>query len=199
MRLRSILKHARLTQNIQFLLRNYKYRPLPSRSSIRLLQLDPSLDRSVVRCSLKTYELHNVPNFSALSYTWGDWQTPIPAVGLELGTAAARLNQPSSVEKDVKYSNVQRKLDYAKGTHPVICDGQVLKVTSNLRDALRMLVKSITAQSTPVMPRYYWIDALCIDVCCFQPRVKPFAYICFYTKASSSSNRISLKGTTKWL
>jgi hypothetical protein len=37
-----------------------------------------------------------------------------------------------------------------------------VKVTSNLRDALRMLVNSVTAQKSPT-PKYFWIDALSMD------------------------------------
>lgn len=167
MRLRNILKNARVTQKLPFLLGNYKYEPLPSSTSIRLLELTSSADRTEVQCSLKTFELSNVPKFSALSYTWGDWQTPVPASQRSsLRGYSSRMPSSASRLKELAKSEADRRLERSVGIrrHPVICDGQLLKVTSNLRSALRVLVKSIATQQSHVMPRYYWIDSCCVDV-----------------------------------
>ena len=39
---------------------------------------------------------------------------------------------------------------------PVFCDGRILKVTINLRDALKQLRQRDN-------PRFLWVDAICID------------------------------------
>jgi hypothetical protein len=44
-----------------------------------------------------------------------------------------------------------------------VCDGRLIKVTSNLRDALRMLASTAQVPKMPQTPSYYWIDALCMD------------------------------------
>jgi hypothetical protein len=161
MRFRHILKDVRLTQKLPFLQRSYRYEPLPSSTSIRLLELAPSIDSSEIRWSLKTFELHNLPKFSALSYTWGDWQTPVPCapVGSKRRSSTSRLKTAGDPDADTR---VERSVGLRR--HPIICDGQILKVTSNLRSALRVLVKSISTQQAQVMPRYYWIDSCCVDV-----------------------------------
>lgn len=168
MRLRNILQNARITRKLPFLLSNYKYQPLPSSTSIRLLELTPSADRTEVQCSLKAFELSNAPKFSALSYTWGDWQAPVPAsqVSSVLRAAGSRVSSSATRLKNVANYEEDKRSERSVGLrrHPVICDGQILKVTSNLRSALRVLVKSMAMQQSQVMPRYYWIDSCCVDV-----------------------------------
>jgi hypothetical protein len=168
MRFRSILSNVRVSQNLHFLLSNYRYDPLPSASCIRLLELVPSANRSVVQCSLKPFELQNAPPFQALSYTWGNPLTPIPKSSssiTRLSRAHLRAAIPDPALENERFT---REAEIPGGTprHSIICDGQVLKVTSNLRDALHMIANKITSQTpltTPVPSRYYWIDALCMD------------------------------------
>lgn len=38
-----------------------------------------------------------------------------------------------------------------------------MKVTGNLRDALRMLGNSLNMPLMPKVPTYYWVDAICVD------------------------------------
>lgn len=47
--------------------------------------------------------------------------------------------------------------------HSIICNGGIMKVTGNLRDALYMLANAVSLPQMPRIPSYYWIDALCID------------------------------------
>ncbi|KAJ4989724.1 heterokaryon incompatibility protein [Stagonosporopsis vannaccii] len=50
----------------------YKYRPLQTPASIRLLQLKPGKGEEPIRCWLFEVRLDDWPSYQALSYTWGD-------------------------------------------------------------------------------------------------------------------------------
>ncbi|CAG8956330.1 hypothetical protein HYFRA_00003710 [Hymenoscyphus fraxineus] len=51
----------------------YKYTPLPTANSIRLLHVYPSPSpNDSIYCSLTTVSLSSPPSYQALSYTWGD-------------------------------------------------------------------------------------------------------------------------------
>ena len=51
----------------------YHYDPLPSATSIRLLEVLPSSEAGNICCSLRTFDLENdCPVYDALSYTWGN-------------------------------------------------------------------------------------------------------------------------------
>lgn len=159
MRLRSIISHVRITQSLPFLLRHYQYAPLPSPTCVRLLEIIPSKDATTIRCSLKAFELQDAPSFKALSYTWGN--------------SATTIKQSSILTKDEKMRSVYRdrkEVDEAEADspsrtrrHSIVCDGRLIKVTSNLRDALRMLANAINMPQMPRTPSYYWIDALCMN------------------------------------
>ena len=155
MRLRSILGHVRITQKLQlpFFLGSYSYEPLPSETCIRLLELLPSPDAITVRCSLKAFELQNAPSFKALSYTWG--------------RASTALKEPQSrfhpkTSRRVGFAVDPEASDRSR-RHSIICNGRLIKVTSNLRDALQMLANAINLPLMPRTPTYYWIDALCVN------------------------------------
>jgi hypothetical protein len=147
----------------------YKYDPLPTASSIRLLQLAPSPDGKTVYRSLKSYELKDAPPYQALSYTWGFPFTLIPkSISAILQTrqalSRARARAPSLLSTDAASTDEKRvQLSGRIKRHSIICDGQIIKVTSNLRDALRMLMASIISDKIHSAPRYYWIDALCMN------------------------------------
>jgi hypothetical protein len=156
MRLRSIISHVRMTRSLQlpYFFGTYKYEPLPTPTCIRLLELAPTAENNIIRCSLKTFELQESPSFRALSYTWGNSQVRI-----------------SPALKDAPGMNSKRHAKFTVGDvemeqprkHSIICDGRLLKVTSNLRDALRMLANAIDMPHMPKTPSYYWVDALCMN------------------------------------
>ncbi len=153
MRLQSLVNHVRISQKLRlpFLVGNYKYDPLPTPSCIRLLELLPSADPRNIRCSLKAVELQDAPSFRALSYTWGKATT----------TLAPLTTNP----KGQRHAGSMKDPDASQGIrrHPIICDGKVIKVTSNLRDALKMLCNAFHLPHLPQTPSYYWIDALCMN------------------------------------
>lgn len=162
MRLRSLLSHVRLPQNLPFLLGNYVYQPLPTKTCIRLLELIPSTEKSRVQCSLKTFELEDAPSFKALSYTWGHSETTIKKA--TASTEKANV-QCATHHRDAKFaiSEDDAELVGRMRRHHIICDGRLTKVTGNLRDALRMLANSLNMPLMPKIPTYYWVDALCVD------------------------------------
>ncbi|KAH8777262.1 heterokaryon incompatibility protein-domain-containing protein [Hyaloscypha finlandica] len=93
----------------------YRYTTLPTRRSIRLMELHAS-DTEDVIINLKTIELGSAPSYEAISYVWGD--------------------------PNIKVT--------------ILCDGRSLKVTPNLKAALRHLrPRSGT--------RVLWADAACIN------------------------------------
>ena len=162
MRLRNLLSHVRAAQNLPFWMGDYVYQPLPTKNSIRLLELVPSIDKSRVRCSLKTFELEDAPTFKALSYTWGHSEItikrPLTSARDVLAQCVSRHQdaRPPDHEDDVETLGRARR-------HRIICDDRLLKVTGNLRDALYMLGNSINMPLMPKIPTYYWVDALCVD------------------------------------
>ncbi|TVY51984.1 Heterokaryon incompatibility protein 6,OR allele [Lachnellula cervina] len=50
----------------------YEYQPLPSQRHIRLLELQKSPSDSLISYRLVSYLLDDLPQYQALSYTWGD-------------------------------------------------------------------------------------------------------------------------------
>jgi hypothetical protein len=162
MRLRSLLSHVRAAQELPFWMGNYNYRPLPTKNSIRLLELVPSTEKSRVRCFLKTFELEDAPTFKALSYTWGHSEITIKRPSTSARDILAqcvsrhRDARPPGHEDDVETLGRARR-------HRIICDDRLMKVTGNLRDALHMLGNSINMPLMPKTPTYYWVDALCVD------------------------------------
>jgi hypothetical protein len=168
MRFRNILSKVHVPQNLHFLLGHYQYDALPSASCIRLLELVPSADRSGVQYSLKPYELQDAPPFQALSYTWGDPLMPISRASTPVKKPSRSHLKTSNSKITMKNERFSKDAEPSGGSrrHSIICDGQVIKVTSNLRDALHMLANKITSQTPLTMPlpsRYYWIDALCVN------------------------------------
>jgi len=157
MRLRSIISSVRVSKDLQlrFLLGDYKYEPLPSPTCIRLLEIVPCSDKSIIRCSLKTFELLDAPSYRALSYTWGDSNVKLSS---SLNHAPNLRKRPSDAR-----SNADSGTSGGTRGRSIICDGRLVKVTSNLRDALRMLAGATSMPQMPKTPAYYWVDALCMD------------------------------------
>ena len=95
---------------------NYEHSPLPTTTSIRILELQPGDATNVIRCHLSAVERDHAPPYEAISYAWG------------------------------------RGTD----TRVISCENRKLKVTVNLRDALRRI-------RDPLQVRFLWADAVCIN------------------------------------
>ncbi|ORY14202.1 heterokaryon incompatibility protein-domain-containing protein [Clohesyomyces aquaticus] len=173
MRFRNILQSVRVTQNLHFPRGSYQYDPLPTTNHIRLLELAPSSDAKVVRCSLKPFELHNAPPFQSLSYTWGNHLT-LP----NQASASSKIRRSTTPGPDVS-AHIRR--------YPIICDGRLFPVTRNLRDALRMLTGTISSKrGTSNSTYYFWIDALCVNQQDIAERNSQVAKMAEIFKASQS-------------
>jgi len=70
----SRLASGRLANNL------YKYDPLQTSTSIRLLELDPGQSEDVLICHLRTVEIDNAPPYEAISYVWGNQSAEVRVV-----------------------------------------------------------------------------------------------------------------------
>lgn len=137
MRLRSIISAVHNTEypHLPFLFTKYKYEPLPTPTCIRLLEISPNVEKNIIRCSLRVFELQHSRSFRALSYTWGESQVRIPPFLRDASSFGGQRRTRRSVE-EVQTGSPRN--------HSIICDGQLIKVHTNLRDALRMLTKALS-------------------------------------------------------
>lgn len=94
----------------------YQYDPLPTSTSIRLVNvLERDGSSGLIKCSIQTVDLVDRPHYNCLSYTWGN---PMPDGSL-------------SPEEVATYSADNKK--------PILCNGKLLFVTRNLHDVLERL------------------------------------------------------------
>jgi hypothetical protein len=136
----------------------YRYEPLPTLSSIRLMSVVGKGQDGSVHVSLKTVDLENDPFFYALSYTWGNPH----ANGVDF---TAHFNAV-----DNEYSPLERS--------PILCDGMRLKIQRNLLDVLHEFLDALSGHQEhdqrpgrletstfPLEKREsdIWIDAVCIN------------------------------------
>ena len=117
----------------------FTYVPLPTSTSIRLLQIHAA-DQGSISATLLTTELESAPSYDALSYTWG---SPLsPYISGESGRGAT-----------------------AQHTIIVKCGGesQQLCIAENLKDALIALHTINLASISTARCAYLWVDAICIN------------------------------------
>lgn len=141
----------------------FAYDPLPTPTSIRLLQVHPEKLRNEFdiyippRCTLVVRDLDDKPIYDALSYTWGS---------------------PVTVYSNAR--EVSSETAWASPAFDIICNGKPFSVTTNLYTALLSLrtrfsekarryvekisqhLDSNTTQSvSPTL--HIWIDQICIN------------------------------------
>ncbi|KAL2687893.1 hypothetical protein Neosp_005462 [[Neocosmospora] mangrovei] len=139
------------------------YRPLPTSTSIRVLQVHPEKFENEFdfytppRCSLIVKDLDDDPIYDALSYTW---------------------SCPVTIYSDA--SEVSSAAAWAAPSFDVICDGKPFSVTANLYTAILSLRlrasktghrycrtlagmegSNMTEIASPTL--YIWIDQICIN------------------------------------
>lgn len=103
------------------------YNPLPTTTSIRLLEILERRDTGEIRCSLEPVDLDDRPIYNCLSYIWGD---PNPA-----------------------YHSTQSTAPEYETQWPIELNVQLFFVRQNLYDALNMLWderSAITEQPDPI-------------------------------------------------
>ncbi|KAF2010619.1 hypothetical protein BU24DRAFT_61857 [Aaosphaeria arxii CBS 175.79] len=149
----------------------YQYKRLANDSSIRVLELLPSLDGEI-NCSLTTVDLDDNPTFGALSYSWANPITireePIPGGPVGQKIRNELIAKPMHLSKDspgvlyfeasmMFFLAVHSSLPYLDHEHgrdrckKIMCDGQELNVTETLFSALlqlrRIVMSKLDAES----------------------------------------------------
>lgn len=129
----------------------YTYSPLPTPSSIRVLEILNATvlveGQFLLAHQISTVDLKDDPTYYALSYTWGN---------------------PRMVYKAGRDDDAELR-SAADQCFPILCDGRILMVSRNLYDALKQLRESdelgpLVEGQTNLSPlRYIWIDAICIN------------------------------------
>ncbi|KAF5614798.1 heterokaryon incompatibility 6 OR allele [Fusarium sp. NRRL 52700] len=146
------------------------YSPLPTASSIRLLEVKPGNPSEMLQCSLHTVDLADTPKYHALSYTW---ELDPPSFPYELRYLSQKVPNFSKVVTsgvDTVNHAINRLMvrsrfessdqdakpvDNTTDRDKILCDGKGVYVKSNLYQALLQLRKA--------HPGLYWIDAICIN------------------------------------
>ncbi|KAL9563736.1 hypothetical protein ACKAV7_012125 [Fusarium commune] len=146
------------------------YSPLPTASSIRLLEIKPGNPSEMLQCSLQTVDLSDNPKYHALSYTW---ELDPPSFPYELRYLSQKVPNFSKVVTsgvDTVNHAINRLMVRSRSEpsdqdakpaenttdrDKILCDGKGVYVKSNLYQALLQLRKA--------RPGLYWIDAICIN------------------------------------
>lgn len=146
----------------------FTHRPLPSATSIRLLEINldehnlenrdksysDGYSKDIIVCSLHVADLDDreTPTlYDALSYTWGN---------------------PFSIFRSKEDAEKSNALYATKA--PIMCNGMVLYIGRNLYEALLSIrmtrrvkaplsILSPLLGSGPMVKKFIWIDAICID------------------------------------
>ncbi|KAF4333589.1 heterokaryon incompatibility 6 OR allele [Fusarium beomiforme] len=146
------------------------YSPLPTASSIRLLEVKPGHPSDMLQCSLQTVDLSRSPKYHALSYTWELDPPSFPYELSYLSQYAPNMSKVVSTGVSTMNHTINRVMAWphsrpsdqgtkqpenASDRDKILCDGKGAYVKSNLYHALLQLRKS--------RPGLYWIDAICIN------------------------------------
>jgi hypothetical protein len=118
---------------------DYKFAPLPEGQFIRYLVLEPGRGDDPLVGSLHASHLDETPPFEAISYVWG---TPVRDQVITCMVAGAAGDGTASPTAAPSAQLPSRRT--------------ILRVTPNLRDALRR-VRNIST------PRVLWADSICIN------------------------------------
>jgi hypothetical protein len=174
--------------------RRYRYAPLPTPTSIRLLEVHPIARThdgvANISVSLRTFPIQEVPQFQALSYTWGyplipesrpskssNWrrlafvqrvQARSPRLLDNDGrggllTSSGTPSPPRSMAPATSLpSALKSKITAHTPCFPIRCEGRNLHVTANLHDALALFArKSKIPVDGPLSQKtFLWVDAL---------------------------------------
>lgn len=156
------------------------YSPLPTPSSIRLLEVKPGAPSDIIDCSLIIVNLSDAPEYQALSYTW-DLDPPIfpyelsylshkmPKISNAVTNGMDTINytinnlmvSPQAwipwINKPSEDLNPETDAETKVGSErdKILCDGQGVYIKPNFYQALVQIRKK--------RPGLYWIDAICIN------------------------------------
>src|SRR6266487_3073356 len=68
---RSPLDHKPPTARFSWSVATYMHQPLPTATSIRILELQPGEGTKIIKCQLSVFERGQAPPYEAISYSWG--------------------------------------------------------------------------------------------------------------------------------
>ncbi|KAF5573912.1 heterokaryon incompatibility 6 OR allele [Fusarium pseudoanthophilum] len=151
-------------------LNGLSYAPLPTSSSIRLLEVKPGNPSEMLQCSLHTVDLVDNPKYHALSYTWELDPPTFPyelrylsqkvpnfskAVSSGVDTVNHTINRLMVRSRSEPVDPDAKPVDNTTDRDKILCDGKGVYVKSNLYQALLQIRKA--------HPGLYWIDAICIN------------------------------------
>ncbi|KAF1850403.1 HET-domain-containing protein [Cucurbitaria berberidis CBS 394.84] len=135
------------------------YSTLPTTTSIRILKVlkQPNPIGKVI-CQVDIVDLDSLPQYSALSYTWGD---------------------PGANPTDVPNPNISQKPIHGK--YEIICNGHPVSVTKNCLSFLHAMIqwhyfleRDRSDDDSDLLKQipndYFWIDAICINQGSLQER-----------------------------
>jgi hypothetical protein len=137
------------------------YEPLQGPSHIRLLTLEPgSSPGSIFRCSLRCVNLSDGPEYTALSYTW-----KLDHTVLSGGYAMAKTYAKKFLHGGDPRFEIPQDTGEARLSKEIVCNGNVIKISPNLYNALVQLRRKRTGD--------YWVDAICTN----QKYVPAFSFV----------------------
>lgn len=163
---------------------SFKYDPLPTGTSIRLLQnvLNPAGE---MQFRLIIEDLEDNPAFKALSYTWGvpntlfiediD-QSPKTTKGSQdlQDVADEEVNDEADVFKIFKaetWRPYESMVENRPKAHSIVCNGCHIPITENLHEGFTQVLKL----DSPEDGVKYWVDAVCINQQDFRERAAQVA------------------------
>jgi hypothetical protein len=142
---------------------NFPYRPLGTdKPRMRLLHIRPGKFNHDIYCELEHACLDNRPNYTALSYVWGNPEATKPIMlRYSKATEASTSSETSSEDQDCRQMPVDDAISVLQISSTGTSQNQEtpfepFQVTTNLEEALRYL-------RDPTSVLTFWIDAVCIN------------------------------------
>lgn len=134
----------------------YEHLPLPSTTSIRLIKLYDM--EGPLSINIETVDLAKKPRYCALSYTWGNPRT--------LYQATEQIPDGSGQERSVRVTcNGNNHLFITQNLFDFLVQWQMIQLAVLLMEEDEGGLDDDLDGNHPVppLPKYLWVDAICID------------------------------------
>lgn len=148
---RSILPRVNSSGHDQRAQHDFSYSPLTGVLHIRLVRIHRGNAKDIISVSLRTIDLDDKPDFTALSYTWRKQRT---AYQLGLDIAKESLTR-SWKQKKFQFAVPDGK-PVVELSEPILCNGKNVLVSPALWEVLSTFREKGST-------REYWIDGICIN------------------------------------
>jgi len=129
---------------------DFKWSPLLGDTQIRLLRIHPGGPKDIISVSLRSVDLDDKPDFTAVSYSCRKQRTAyqwVRDIGKDM---LAR----SWEQKSLQWPDISQKPETAP-TESILCNGENLRITPAVQEVL-------TAFREERSTSEYWIDWICI-------------------------------------